>query len=198
MNRSEALRILGLPADASPEDIKVAYREMAQILHPDRFTGNRRLQDRATEQFKNLQEAYDALMGKHGARRRSRSQGASMSETSGLCEEREIEARLAGIAASRVQLVAQRDALGDARRIGIGFFAVGALAALICCRRPAGLLLAVTAISSAAAVWGALQTISAQRGIAALEARLDELTDERKKLTARLDELRREQGNDGG
>ena len=34
MNRLEALRTLGLDEDATDEDIKTAYRETAQILHP--------------------------------------------------------------------------------------------------------------------------------------------------------------------
>ena len=191
MNRTEALRILGLAADASADDIKAAYRETAQILHPDRFAGNKKLQDRATEQFKNLQEAYDVLMGKRASKSAARP-SASAAGSSGLNEERELEARLAGIAAARVQLAAQRDTLGDERRTGIGFLVVGAVIALVCSRRPAGLLLAVAGIASAAAVWGAVQVISAQRGIAALDARLNELAAEKKKLLARLDELREE------
>ena len=74
MNRTEALRILGLDDDATPEDVKTAYKETVQILHPDRFASNKKLQDRATEQFKNLQEAYDYLTsGKRLAHLRSRS-----------------------------------------------------------------------------------------------------------------------------
>ncbi len=191
MNHTEALRILGLDADASADDIKAAYRETAQILHPDRFAGNKKLQDRATEQFKNLQEAYDVLMGKRASKSAARP-SASAVGSSGLNEERELEARLAGIAAARVQLAAQRDALGDERRTGIGFLVVGAAIALVCSRRSAGLLLAVAGIASAAAVWGAVQVVSAQRGIAALDARLNELAAEKKKLLARLDELRGE------
>ena len=62
MNRTEALHILGLEDGASADDIKIAYRETVQILHPDKFAGNDKLQNRATEQFKRLQEAYDLLM----------------------------------------------------------------------------------------------------------------------------------------
>ena len=69
MNRLEALRALGLDEDATDEDIKTAYRETAQILHPDRFATNKKLQDRATEQFKNLQEAYDFLTSSKGRRK---------------------------------------------------------------------------------------------------------------------------------
>ena len=61
MNRTEALNILGLDDDASAADIKSAYRECVQILHPDRFANNKKLQDRATEQFKRLQDAYEYL-----------------------------------------------------------------------------------------------------------------------------------------
>jgi curved DNA-binding protein CbpA len=36
MTRDLALEILGLPADASDEDIVKAHRSMMQRLHPDR------------------------------------------------------------------------------------------------------------------------------------------------------------------
>lgn len=195
MNRSEALRILGLSSNASPDEIKTAYRETAQILHPDKFAGNKKLQERATEQFKNLQEAYDVLTKKAApsARAGASSRSASSRATngfSGLDEEQEIEARLSGIAAARVQLAAQRDTFSDERRNGIGFLVVGACLALICGRRPTGLFLAVCALASAAAIWGAVQVLSAQRSIATLDVRLAELHAEQNKLSERLAEIR--------
>lgn len=69
MNRIEALNILGLDDDATAQDIRTAYKECAQILHPDRFAGNKKLQERATEQFKRLQDAYE-FCGRAAARRR--------------------------------------------------------------------------------------------------------------------------------
>jgi hypothetical protein len=35
MSRSEALQVLGLPEDASQEDVQKAHRRLLQKLHPD-------------------------------------------------------------------------------------------------------------------------------------------------------------------
>ncbi len=110
MNRIEALNVLGLDSDATERDIKVAYRECAQILHPDRFASNAKLQDRATEQFKRLQDAYEYLTGDK-ARRTSASGSRSSAPSGAKASYRAVEARLAGLAAAKVQLTAQRDAL---------------------------------------------------------------------------------------
>ena len=99
MNRREALRILGLDDDATIDDVKVAYKETVQILHPDRFANNKKLQERATEQFKNLQEAYDYLTSGKGGTSGS-SAGSSSSHRSSGYAAQELEARLAGIAAA--------------------------------------------------------------------------------------------------
>lgn len=122
MNRLEALRALGLDEGATDEDIKTAYRETAQILHPDRFATNKKLQDRATEQFKNLQEAYDFLTSSKGRRKAG---GSSASARSTRAAYDDVDARLAGIAAARTQLVRQRDAVYDERRNGLGMAAIG-------------------------------------------------------------------------
>jgi molecular chaperone DnaJ len=48
--------VLGVPRNASPSDIKKAYKKMALELHPDRNKTNN-----ATEQFKKITEAYKVL-----------------------------------------------------------------------------------------------------------------------------------------
>ena len=185
MNRTEALRILGLDEDATPEDIKSAYKETAQILHPDRFASNKKLQDRGTEQFKNLQEAYEYLTSGRGARGSRGSAGASRASTAAST----LEARMAGIAAERTQLVKQRDVVYDERRNGIAMTAIGAIVALLAGRRPFGILGIVAAIASAAAVWGIVQIVSSQRTISTLNEHIDELNKEERRLGEELDEM---------
>ena len=56
-----AYRILGLPAGASRDDIKSAYRDLAQVWHPDRFSHSERLQEKAQRNLTRINEAFQAL-----------------------------------------------------------------------------------------------------------------------------------------
>lgn len=210
MNRTEALHILGLEDDATADDIKIAYRETVQILHPDKFAGNEKLQNRATEQFKRLQEAYDLLTSGSGggrsarAGRSSRSGASSGPATSSgaarawtevedgveveYLTEAEIKARLAGIDAARAQLVAQRDTVSDERRNGLAMAAIGAVATLLTIRRPFGILGMIAAVAGTATVWGIIQFLGAQRNLNTLNEHLAKLTEERKEYEALLEE----------
>ena len=49
--------VLGVPRDASDDDIKKAYRRLAMQWHPDRNGGSKE----AEEKFKTITEAYDVL-----------------------------------------------------------------------------------------------------------------------------------------
>lgn len=202
MNRLEALHILGLDEDATSEDIKTAYRETVQILHPDRFAGNKKLEERATEQFKRLQEAYEYLTSSKAKRRATRSSGAS-SKTAGsgkagtrggnaedyIGKERTIRAKLAGIAAARAQLVAQRDTLMDERRNGLLMLVIGGLVAILTIRRPFGLLGVIASIATVAAVWGIVTLVSSQRTINTLEEHLALLKKQEQQLIKQLEDL---------
>lgn len=188
MNRLEALRILGLDEDATLEDIKTAYKETVQILHPDRFASNKKLQDRATEQFKNLQEAYDYLTKGKGARTSSGSK-ASASRQRSYSAANQVEARMAGVAAARTQLVKQRDVVYDERRNGIALAVIGGIVALLTGRRPMGFLGLVAAVATAAAVWGIVQIVSSQRTLNTLNEHIEELNKEERQLAEELDNL---------
>lgn len=182
MNRNEALRILGLDDEASIEDVKIAYKETVQILHPDRFASNKKLQNRATEQFKNLQEAYEFLM-KNAGRASGKKEGPT-SRSGSHSRSDMLEARLAGISAARVQLVAQRDSFSDSRRNGLLMAVGGAIVGFLLRRIPA-----IAAIASACAVWGIVDAISATNNIKSLDERLSELNKEKMKISAELEDL---------
>ena len=53
--------VLGISKNASLEEIKKAYRELSRKYHPDSYAGNP-LASLAEEKFKQVQEAYDAIM----------------------------------------------------------------------------------------------------------------------------------------
>ncbi len=52
--------VLGISPDASDEEVKKAYRELARKYHPDNYQNNP-LADLAEEKMKEINEAYDAI-----------------------------------------------------------------------------------------------------------------------------------------
>lgn len=56
-----AYRLLGLQPGATLDDVKTAYRDLAQVWHPDRFPENDRLRDKAIHNQQLINEAYTVL-----------------------------------------------------------------------------------------------------------------------------------------
>jgi hypothetical protein len=54
-------RVLGLPPGASEADIKKSYRDLAQVWHPDRFAHDPRLQKKAQDNLKRINDAFQTL-----------------------------------------------------------------------------------------------------------------------------------------
>ena len=54
-------QVLGVSPNATDDEIKSAYRELARKYHPDAYAGNP-LSDLATEKMKEINEAYDTIM----------------------------------------------------------------------------------------------------------------------------------------
>lgn len=65
MNK-DPYEILGVPRNATKEQIKKAYIELAKKYHPDKYQNNP-LSELAEEKFKEIQEAYDFLMKNKGS-----------------------------------------------------------------------------------------------------------------------------------
>lgn len=62
--RVESLAILGLETNASDEDIKAAYRRLASIHHPDRFSSlGPEAVKAASKSFRRIKDAFDYLTG---------------------------------------------------------------------------------------------------------------------------------------
>jgi len=59
MAKRDYYEILGVPKNASEDDIKKAYRKLAMKFHPDRNQGDGAKQ--AEEKFKEAKEAYEML-----------------------------------------------------------------------------------------------------------------------------------------
>jgi DnaJ-domain-containing protein 1 len=51
-------KVLELRPGASEEEVNQAYRDLANVWHPDRFANNRRLQKKAEEKLKEINAAY--------------------------------------------------------------------------------------------------------------------------------------------
>lgn len=64
---NDPYKVLGISPDATDDQVKAAYREMARKYHPDNY-GDDPLSELAQEKMKEINEAYDTIV-------RSRKQG---------------------------------------------------------------------------------------------------------------------------
>jgi hypothetical protein len=62
MDANQCFKILEIQETDSLDEIKQAYRDLIAIWHPDRYTQNSRLQQKATEKVKELNGAYQYLV----------------------------------------------------------------------------------------------------------------------------------------
>jgi DnaJ-class molecular chaperone len=60
MTRAQALKVFGLKASASPEEIRSAYKKLVLRWHPDRHQ-DEESKAAAAEKFLRVQAAYEVL-----------------------------------------------------------------------------------------------------------------------------------------
>jgi len=58
---SKAYELLGVKPGVSSRELKAAHRDLAKVWHPDRFVHDPRLQEKAQEKLKEINEAYELL-----------------------------------------------------------------------------------------------------------------------------------------
>ena len=56
-DKRDYYEVLGVSRDATPDDLKKAYRKLAVKFHPDKNPGDKTAEDK----FKEVSEAYDIL-----------------------------------------------------------------------------------------------------------------------------------------
>jgi DnaJ domain len=63
-----AYEVLGVKPGVSDRELKAAHRDLAKVWHPDRFGHDPRLQEKAQEKLKEINEAYEQLISRHKRR----------------------------------------------------------------------------------------------------------------------------------
>ena len=63
-----AYDVLGVKPGVSDRDLKAAHRDLAKVWHPDRFLHDPRLQEKAQEKLKEINDAYEQLISRHKRR----------------------------------------------------------------------------------------------------------------------------------
>ncbi len=81
--------VLGISKDATDDEVKSAYRELARKYHPDNYADNP-LSDLAGEKMKEINEAYDAIMNSRTSGAKNNNSGYSGSNRTSFPEVRSL------------------------------------------------------------------------------------------------------------
>lgn len=89
METKDPYKVLGLPRDASQNDIRKAHRKLVMKYHPDSNPEN----PRAEERFKEVQQAYEVLSNEKKRREYDEGLRTSSSGSPGTPRSRESSSR---------------------------------------------------------------------------------------------------------
>lgn len=178
MTRDEALQVLGLKQGASPDEVRLAYRELAQMLHPDKFGDNKKLRARAEQQMRIMNEARDVLLKGVSASSR-RSGGARTAASTPAQIAFEAEARAHAAETARLAVVAQARTLRERRNGITGMIVVAALALVVTWRMSGLVGSIVSSVALMVTVWGIFDVVTLSNQAKVLAHRARELQRQR-------------------
>ena len=177
VTRQEALHMLGLAEGASREDIAAAHRELAQMLHPDKYGDSPRLQKRAEAQMRSINEARDVLLG---SRAEKSSWPGPASASSANAQAFRSRARAQAAETARLVVVQNMRTLSGTRRNARIMLVVGLIGLIVSVRLRGTPRTLGFSICMWLAVWGAVDMIRASKELSFLRQREKELARERK------------------
>lgn len=204
MTVEEALAVLGLKSAATSEEVRVAHRELAQMLHPDKFSGSAKLRARAEQQMRLVNEARDVLLSDRGRTRganapragSARASSGTGSTARGAAERTprqiafEAEARAHAAESARLMVVTQARTLRE-RRQGMVTLAVAAGVAMLVTYRMSGMLgTIIFSVASMLVIWGLVDIFTLSNQVKVLSRRARELMVQRDRARAVADGAR--------
>jgi hypothetical protein len=128
MSMEKYYEVLGLKPDASEQEVKNAYRDLAKVWHPDRFAHDPRLQQKAQDKLKEINEAYEEINSPASGRRRARRPAPPPPSSSSTSAPRTPRGAADSTPADFTTVVARRGgARGGASRLTPAAVAVAAL-----------------------------------------------------------------------
>src|SRR4051794_20750814 len=68
----DSYEVLGVDQFASMAEVKAAYRDLAKVWHPDRFSHDPKLQEKAQDKLKEINEAFEQIKSGKARRRSTR------------------------------------------------------------------------------------------------------------------------------
>lgn len=179
MTVDEATTVLGLEPGATAEDVEIAWRELAQMLHPDRYGSNAKLRARAERQMARINEARDVLrrgMGSRGAAAGASSDTRSTTAVDSPAQiARAAQLRANAAETARIQIVTQVRTMSERRAGYIRLVVIAGLGALICSRLRGTVGALGFSIASMLVVWSAVDAVTLSNQIRALDGRAAEL-----------------------
>ena len=63
MRLDDCYRVLDLPEGAAEDEVRRAHRELTKVWHPDRFAHDPMLRQRAEDKLKEINEAFETILG---------------------------------------------------------------------------------------------------------------------------------------